>query len=291
MKTNLLKNWILGLGGLIVAASCNPESMEDQMDGNATLNVSMVDAPADYDEVWIEVLGVEVLTGDDKEEDGSAWISIGNEAEDNHVNLLSLVGGNSAFIGSKEIPAGEITQIRLLLGEDNYLVKDGEEIALTTPSAQQSGLKLQVHEELLAGIQYDLVIDFDAAQSIVKAGNSGKYILKPVLRVVAEESASIEGSVLPVEAEPTVYGIINDDTVSTFTNENGAFALRGLMEGEYTLIIEPMDTTYLADTLFNVPAVQGEVTVLDPIQLEEAPVEEPVEEETTEEENTEEQNG
>ncbi|MDN3668939.1 DUF4382 domain-containing protein [Echinicola jeungdonensis] len=284
MKTNLLRNWILGLGGLIIAASCNPET-EDQMNGNATLNVSMVDAPADYDEVWIEVLGVEVLTGDDNEENESAWISIGNEAEDDHVNLLSLVGGNSAFIGSKEIPAGEITQIRLLLGEDNFLVKDGEEIHLTTPSAQQSGLKLQVHEELLAGIQYNLVIDFDAAQSIVKAGNSGKYILKPVLRVVAEESATIEGIVLPVEAEPTIYGIINEDTVSTFTDENGAFALRGLMGGEYTIIFDPMDTTYLADTLYNVPTIEGEITVLDPVQLEEAPVEEePTEEETTEEE-------
>jgi len=266
MRSLNLKNWIFGLAGLLALVSCNSED-EEVMEGNAKVNVSLIDAPADYDAVWIEVLGVEILTAGEDESDDSAWISIPNEADDDHLNLLSLVGGNEAFIGSEEVPAGEITQIRLLLGDDNYLVVDGEEIPLTTPSAQQSGLKLQLNQELMAGIQYDLVIDFDAAKSIVKAGNSGQYILKPVLRVVAEESASIEGQVLPVEAEPVIYGIINEDTVSTFTDETGAFALRGLISGDYTIIIDPNED-YVGDTIQNVTATAGEVTVMDPIELE-----------------------
>lgn len=266
MKSFKIKNWVLGLAGLVALASCNTEDDEIR-EGNAKVNVSLIDAPADYDAVWIEVLGVEILRADEDESDDSAWISIPNEADENHLNLLSLVGGNEAFIGSEEVPAGEISQIRLLLGEDNYLVIDGEEIPLKTPSAQQSGLKLKLNQELMAGIQYDLVIDFDAAKSIVKAGNSGQYILKPVLRVVAEESASIEGQVLPVDAEPVIYGIINEDTVSTFTDETGAFALRGLISGEYTLIIDPNDN-YVGDTIYNIPTQLGEVTVLEPIELE-----------------------
>ncbi|AGA77721.1 DUF4382 domain-containing protein [Echinicola vietnamensis] len=265
MRNFHIKTCLLGLAGLAVMASCNSDD-EESMEGAATVNVSLVDAPADYDEVWIEVLGVELLPGDEPEE-GDGWVYIPYDEEDAHINLLSLVNGNEAFIGSEEISAGSISKLRLILGEDNFLVMDGEEIPLTTPSAQQSGLKLQLDQELMAGIQYDLVIDFDAAKSIVQAGNSGQYILKPVLRVIAEESASIEGQVLPIEAHPVVYGVINEDTVSTFADETGSFALRGLVEGNYTVIFDPSEE-YEADTLLNVPAVDGEITVLDPVELE-----------------------
>ncbi|WP_137401890.1 DUF4382 domain-containing protein [Echinicola rosea] len=265
METLPIKNWLFGLAGLLLMASCSSEDKET-MEGTATVNVSLVDAPADYDEVWIEVLGVELLPGDE-EEDGDGWVYIPYDEEDTHINLLSLVNGNEAYIGSEEISAGSISKLRLVLGDDNYLVINGEETPLTTPSAQQSGLKLQLDQELMAGIQYDLVIDFDAAKSIVKAGNSGQYILKPVLRVVAEQSASIEGKVLPVEAHPVIYGIINEDTVSTFADESGSFALRGLAEGDYTIIFDPTEE-YEADTLYSVPTLDGEITVLDPVELE-----------------------
>ncbi|WP_246581506.1 DUF4382 domain-containing protein [Echinicola shivajiensis] len=267
-----MKNWIFGLAGLLAFASCNSDD-DPAMEGNAKVSVSLIDAPADYDAVWIEVLGVEVLTNDDDENDESAWITFDNEIMDDQINLLSLVGGEEADLGTEEIPAGEITQIRLLLGDDNYLVIDEEEFELTTPSAQQSGLKLKLNQELLAGIQYKIVIDFDAAKSIVEAGNSGKYILKPVLRVVAEESASIEGQVLPLEADPLVIGIQGEDTVRTYTNELGGFALRGLLDGEYKVIFQPVDG-YEADTIYNIPTVAGEITILDPVELEMTPVEE-----------------
>ncbi len=46
---------------------------------------------------------------------------------------------------------------------------------MKTPSAQQSGLKLNVHEEFLQGVAYEYIIDFDAARSIVKTGNGQVY--------------------------------------------------------------------------------------------------------------------
>ncbi|GAB3653266.1 hypothetical protein GCM10028791_23320 [Echinicola sediminis] len=266
MRSFNYKSWPLALFVLLLLASCDNE-VSKEMGGTARVNVSLIDAPAEYDAFWVEVLGVEILTKGEDESDDSAWISIPHDSDEHHLNLLSLVGGNHASIGSREIPAGEISQIRLLLGEDNFLVIDGEEIPLKTPSAQQSGLKLKLNQELMAGIQYDLVIDFDAAKSIVKAGNSGQYILKPVLRVVAEESASLEGQVLPVDADPIVYGIINEDTVSTFTDESGAFALRGLISGEYTLIIDPNEN-YEGDTIYNILTKKGDITILEPIELE-----------------------
>jgi hypothetical protein len=114
------------------------------------------------------------------------------------------------------------------------------------------------------------VIDFDAARSIVKAGNSGNYILKPVLRVVAEESASLEGSILPLEALPVqVSAIIDEDTVSTFTDENGLFVIRGLEMGTYRLWILPnelYEEKFIEDVILEL----GKVTKVDPIELVEA---------------------
>lgn len=271
MKRMNFNLWMSGLLSLLFLVSCNDQ--EAIMDGLARLNVSLIDAPADYDEVWVEVLAVEVRPGKANDSDETAWISIPNDSDDKKIDLLTLTGGNSAYLGSAEVPAGKISQIRLILGDDNYIMQDGNRIDLTTPSAQQSGLKLQVNKELLAGIQYNLVIDFDAAQSIVKAGNSGKYILKPVLRVVAEESATIQGTVLPIEASSAIYGIKDLDTLATFTDDSGNFVLRGLEAGEYRVEIHP-NAPYLGDTLFNVPAVKGEITVLDPVELEKESTEE-----------------
>lgn len=273
MRTYQKKLNVLFLAALsIFAFSCNPDDENGISEGNARVNVFLVDAPADYDAVWVEVLGVEILPKGENEENGTAWINVGNDAaEDNMINLLELVGGNSANLGEVEVPAGEISQIRLILGENNYLMDGEQRIDLKTPSAQQSGLKIKIDKPLMAGISYDLVLDFDAGKSIVKAGNSGQYILKPVLRAIAEESATIEGVITPLEAAPVrVIAIINDDSVSTFTSENGSFMIRGLIEGDYTLSILPNEL-YLADTLENITTVLGQVTTVAPVELELVP--------------------
>ena len=274
MKTKLKTLNALWLAILaIFAFSC---SMEDDnasiSEGMARVNVFLVDAPADYDAVWVEVLGVEILPKGENEDNGSAWINLANEAsEDNMINLLELTGGNSANLGEVEVPAGEISQIRLLLGDNNYLIQGDNQIELKTPSAQQSGLKIKVDKPLQAGISYDLVIDFDAGRSVVKAGNSGQYILKPVLRAIAEESATIEGAVLPLEAGPVnVAAIIGEDTVSTFTSDNGSFMIRGLRAGNYSLFVTPNEE-YQELLVEDVETTLGQVTNVGTIELELVP--------------------
>ena len=266
MKKFNFNLWMAAFLSFFILVGCNDQ--DGTKDGNAKLSVSLIDAPADYDEVWVEILALEVQPKDSDEDDESAWISIENESVEKKIDLLTLTGGNALNLGTEEIPAGFISQIRLILGNDNYIMQDGIRINLTTPSAQQTGLKLQLNQELLAGIQYDLILDFDAAQSIVKAGNSGQYILKPVLRVVAEGNASIKGNVMPLEASSTVYGIQNGDTLATFTDDKGDFILKGLEQGEYRVEIHPM-APFLGDTLFNVPTHLGEITQLDPLELSE----------------------
>lgn len=257
------------LATLFFFASCDDKE-DFQSDATAKVKVYLIDAPTSYEEVWVEVLGVEILPKGENEDNGSSWITLGHQGVDKKLNLLSLVADNPFYFGEIEVPAGEISQIRLLLGDDNYIIDNGRRIDLTTPSAQQSGLKLKIDKPLEAGIAYDLIIDFDASKSIVKAGNSGKYILKPVLRVIAEASATIEGTVLPLEASQVqVSAIIGEDTVGTFTDENGMFVIRGLKTGVYSLLVVPNEL-YKEKKIEGVKTVAGQITKPAPIQLDPA---------------------
>jgi hypothetical protein len=60
---------------------------------------------------------------------------------------------------------------------------DGVSYPLSTPSAEQSGLKLQVNATLEAGVVYTILLDFDANKSIVVTGNN-TYKLKPVVSII-----------------------------------------------------------------------------------------------------------
>lgn len=270
-----MKNFVntLGLAAILLFlfAACDMERNSDVIsDGHAKVNVFLIDAPGDFDEVWVEVLEVRVLTKGNNESDESAWINLPHDSDNKKINLLTLTGGNSAHLGAMEVPAGAISQIRLVLGDDNYIVKGDRKINLKTPSAQQSGLKLKVDKPLAAGVTYDLVIDFDVSRSIIRAGNSGQFILRPVLRVVAEELATVEGTVLPLEAGPVmVSAIIGQDTVGTFTDDNGLFMIRGLRGGNYNFWFEPNNEGFESLLLEDITLTNGQTKKIDPITLRE----------------------
>ncbi len=224
--------------------------------GTGTMQVSLTDAPANYEQVNIEIRQVLVNKDEDAEEpeDGeegeneeeNGWYSIMDDSIT--VNLLDYQNGTVLDLGEVELEAGQYNQVRLMLGDNNTVVIDGETYDLTTPSAQQSGYKLLVNATVEEDQVYELVIDFDASQSIVKTGN-GNYILKPVLRTVdLQEQGSISGTVLPLEAEPFVYAIIDQDTVGTQPNDEGDFQLVGLRDGTYSVWFNPTNDSY-ADSL------------------------------------------
>lgn len=228
---------LLILCGFLV--SCFSER-EPEIDSNARLEIYLIDAPADFQEVWVEILEIELLLVDGDEGNTNEWISMPYLADDQQVNLLELTGGNSLLLGEIDVPAGEISQLRMLLGENNYLLIDGDQVPLTTPSAQQSGLKVPVGKTVNAGASHDLVIDFDVSKSIVPAGASGQYILKPVLRVLDQEYATIDGVILPLDALPvSVVAVTGQDSVGTFVDSNGYFKIRGLKEATYTIVVTP----------------------------------------------------
>ena len=244
--------------------------------GTGTMEVTMTDAPANYDSVQVTINEVRVRqendsdseadeTDGESEEDG--WVTISDQQMT--VNLLELTNGSQVSLGSQELEAGAYSQIRLVLGDENTVTVDGETYPLQTPSAQQSGLKLNVDAEVEENTQYSLLIDFDAARSIVQQGN-GDYLLKPVLRAVnLAETGAIVGNVQPTDFNTNVLAVADGDTVtSTITAENGDFEIIGLTEGSYDVVFDPSSDQYSDSTQTDIDVTVEEDTDLGTIELE-----------------------
>jgi hypothetical protein len=243
-------------------------SCGDDESGKARFQIRMTDAPAAYDEVNIDIADIQINRSDSE---ANGWESIGNVSAGVY-NLLELSAGIDTLLADVELPAGRVSQIRLILGDNNSL-KIGDQVKpLSTPSAQQSGLKLNIQADLVAGVTYSFLLDFDAARSIVEAGNSGNYSLKPVIRVVTEAtSGAISGVAVPAGSYP-VYAFNSTDTVTAFSDEAGAFLLRGVPAGSFTVKVVP-DTANVANELIigvveNVSVSVGQLTEVGEVSLE-----------------------
>ena len=117
---------------------------------------------------------------------------------------------------------------------------------------------------------YRLALDFDVARSIVFAGNSSNVILKPVLRLISfvPSGGNLKGFVAPDSVLTAVIAIQGLDTItSTFTDVvTGAFYLKDIPAGNYSLSFIPMDTIY-TPTQKNTFVVLGQTTIVDTVRL------------------------
>ncbi len=238
--------------------SCKKESTSSTTTSSYPYAVSMTDAPGPYNAVYIDLLGVEV-TGND-----------GNPVTLNvHpgiYNLLNFSNGMDTLIATGTLGVATVQQIRLILGPNNTVVVDSVSHPLSTPSAEQSGLKLQVHQTLQAGILYSVVLDFDANQSIVNTGN-GTYKLKPVIRTIEKAfSGAINGKISPMGISAVVTATKDSISYSACVNSSGDFILAGIPSGIYSVTITPKLPLNPA-TVNNITVTNGVTTSIGIIVL------------------------
>ena len=246
-------------------ASCS-DSTSESNSNPSKFKICLIDAPANYDAVYIDIEDVQVNYSNDD----AGWASLENVRK-GVVNILDLSCGSELLIAEGMAKEGFLSEIRLMLGADNTVVVDGVSHMLSTPSAQQSGLKLKINKSISSGQLHQLIVDFDANKSIVKAGNSGKYNLKPVLRVFTDETAgAISGIVQPIDVMSSVTAISNvtKEEFGTVTNEFGEYFICGLNDGSYNLMIEPAeDSGYLEALIEDVQVVDASVTSVETVTL------------------------
>ncbi len=266
MKRNNLY-WLVAILLLTFTGACKKDTDGTMGTQTSHVTVKMIDGPGDYEAVWIDVKDVMVSSSDS---DGG-WVSLAG-IRPGIYNLLELTNGIDTVLADGLVPSGRINQIRLVLGTNNSVVIDGQTYVLETPSAQQSGLKLNFHTELVANASYVFTLDFDAGKSIVLTGG-GKYQLKPVIKVFVEsEKGSISGELNPSMVAYVTTSVNleenDDDDVSTYSDISGKFLLQGLESGTYDVrIISPAGSGFGEKVIENVIVVEGQVTSLGVVDL------------------------
>ena len=167
--------------------------------GTGTLSVSLTDSAGSYKAVYISIEGVEVHTGGN-ENNNKNWVTIPMDLDT--INLCDLTNGVFEELGSIRLSSGKYTQMRLILSnvpEDNelnilselhpsanYVILDDTNNTvedLKIPSGFQTGVKIVKGFTINANQTTEILLDFDASRSVVEAGNSGQWLLKPTIKV------------------------------------------------------------------------------------------------------------
>jgi len=218
----------LKLGGLIALVTLTLGCGSTPNGGSATgtLSLGLTDSPTDlYSAVYVTLREIQVHSTGESPESESGWITLATPNKT--YNLLELRDGIVEGLGEGPLPAGGYTQMRLRIGPTpddspnilcqshpfaNYVIDaDDDEIhELKVPSGEQTGIKIVNNFEIAPNQTTELIIDFDANKSVVKAGNSGNYNLKPTIKVLSTQNFTLlQGQVREfVEPPPTDLPII-----------------------------------------------------------------------------------
>ncbi len=259
------------LASAVTLSSCGGGGAGAALSSSGLASFSLIDAPAcsTVSDVYVTIAGVQLVG-----EQGTYTMTL---PAPQLVDLVTLTNANTLSLGQISAPAGTYQRVNLLLAPTgtstpyaNYVVASGTSYPLTIPSGVQSGFKINGEFNLAANGQVNLTVDFNACRSVVMAGNSGQYILKPVLNLFDDDatggvsgvvqtapSAPTPGAVVMVE-NPTTGQVIR----STVTAADGSFSLPFLPVGtSYEVVISsPTGTTTPT------PNIQSSVVTGVPVQ-------------------------
>jgi hypothetical protein len=237
-------------GSLLLASCGGGGGIGGTGSPTGTMHLSITDAPScGYDEVNVTIERVRVHQSSSAVDADSGWSEVVLRPA-KRVDLLSLTNGVLEELGQTALPAGKYTQMRLVLASNpgskpfanSVVPTGGAETALTTPSGQQTGLKLNVDIDIEADQVADFVIDFDACKSVVKRGNSGEYNLKPVVAVFpgSDVGLRVVGFVHPSIATTSTKVSVQSGGVplkATTPDATGRFVLYPVRPGNYDLVV------------------------------------------------------
>jgi hypothetical protein len=189
-------------------------------------------------------------------------------------NILRFRNGLDTLFATGTLPNARVRKIRLTLGTQNSVMKDGIRSSLRLHDNDRevvADLSAASFEITSTG-QVLFWIDFDASRSIQVdnsgSGNNNGYRLKSHIKIFTRgNSGEIEGRVLPRAADALVMAINGTDTTSAIPeDDNGEFKIVGLNAGTYKVFIDGQNG-YNDTTINNVIVRNREDTHLPTVIL------------------------
>jgi len=159
-------------------------------------------------------------------------------------NLLDLAH-SSLIVGTLGLPAGHYNQLRLTPASATVTDATGT-YNVNIPSGAQTGIKININHDIVAGQVTTVVLDFNVHKSLNKLGN-GNYQMQPVIAGFLQVlSGSISGSVTD-GGSPATGAVISatytagaNYAIGTVVNSSttladGTFTIWTLLPGTYTV--------------------------------------------------------
>jgi hypothetical protein len=252
------KLWALIASSLFIVmlAACGGGG-ESSSSSTGTLSLGLSDATtAEYNAVYVTIEEVQVHM-----DEGGSWQRVASPNKT--YNLLELVNGVREQLGITELETAHYTQMRLIIGKSpddtinllseshpyaNYIIDNADTYyELKIPSGYQTGIKIVHGFDITENQTTELILDFDACRSVVQAGNSGKWLLKPTIKIASLEDFSIINGTVTDDSDAGIEGalvsaqIFNGGTTETKDDDELIIQAATITDsnGEYKLFVTP----------------------------------------------------
>lgn len=227
-------------GAALIAAMCTPLfGCSDSLSGNLTgsgasaLSIRLTDAPGDVQHAVVTISKI-YLQG--SESDTGSIVLMSTPVT---TDLTTLAHTTTSLVQNVSVPAGKYSQLRFVVTGAYIAVDDGHggstiyatssdyaglpagstvSGTLRCPSCAQSGLKVILPGDSIsvAGNQ-SLTVDFNVAESFGhQAGNSGQWIMHPVLKAISVGTVTAATYTTTIQTSDTSVKlpIVGTDTVT-----------------------------------------------------------------------------
>jgi hypothetical protein len=217
------------------------------------LNLVLVDTPAKWDSVLVEIEGVELEILVQGRETESQIFYLEYKTGDKQIRVSDLIGGQGLIIGREQLPAGKVIGLRVQMGKNHMLYQEKKGYALPLVDPNNVFVPLVAELDLEAGIAYDVILDMDLEKSILQKTTSPlSFQLAPFFTLIeGASSGELQGTVSPLTLKPAIFLIQGTDSISTHPTTSGGYLFRA-DPGNYSLYFDPKDVRYVGETVSNV---------------------------------------
>ena len=249
MKNKLFRAAVILLSITAFLYSCQKEAANSS--GNQSVNPDKPHTATIYftdhqtpvfDSVFIDMQRLEVKLEDDSLPN-SGWVNM--NIAPRVINILRFRNGLDTLFASGTLPNARLKKIKLVLGTQNSVMKNGQSFPLRVKSEDREVIaNLDISNFEISNGTVMFWIDFDAGNSIQVdnsgSGNNNGYRLKSHIKIFSRSSSGrIEGRVVPLAADPIIKAVIGTDTATAIPDDDdGEFKIVGLTAGTYMLIID-----------------------------------------------------